>query len=1160
MEDEDITQEDAWVVISEYFKENGLVSQQLSSFNHFILHTVQEIVEDSAEITIIPERQFRPGERTQRELKYQINFKQATLGARPTIQEQDGSTNLIFPHEARLRNLTYASNLLVDVEKQNIFTNPETGVEMVDDTEEQKGVFIGKIPIMVRSNYCALHRKNEFERLAYKECVFDQGGYFVINGSEKVLVAQEKMANNFVYVFHRKQPSKYSWVAEIRSQNEASNKVPSSFSINLQTVTKSKGSHEQVIRATIPYVKSDIPVVILFRAMGFVADRDIISHICYDTNDVRMMELLRPSLEEAFDIPSQDAALDFIGRRGNSVGAQYEQRISYAKDLLQKEMLPHVSVSTEYETKKAFFVGYMVNRLCNAALGRINEDDRDHYGKKRLDLAGSLLAGLFRQLFRKFTKTAQDTLKKQISNVHDMNLMTALKDQIITNGLKYALATGNWGVDKTGAVAKTGVSQVLSRLTFSSTLSHLRRLNTPLQKQGKLTKPRQLHNTHWGMICPAETPEGQACGLVKNLTLMAHISVSAGSAQLQKTLEELNTENLVELSAKDIHDRTKVFVNGSWIGIHGDAEYLVNTLIGCRRGGLIPRQVSIVRDIPNKEIKLYSDSGRVQRPLFIVDKNELKIKRVHIERMKLPRENPDHLTFDACTEKGLIEFLDTEEEEISMIGMTVKDIHKGSGNYNFTHCEIHPSMILGVCASIIPFPDHNQSPRNTYQSAMGKQAMGVYASNYQLRMDTLAHVLYYPQKPLVMTRAMEFMYFKELPSGLNAIIAIACYTGYNQEDSVIMNLSAIERGLFRSVFYRTYVNEAKLTGGADEHFHKPTRETTVGMRHGSYDKLDLDGLIIPGHRVSGGDIIVGKTAAHSVPDEYVRQTRKDVSMPLRHSEAGIIDSVMLTTDDQGHKFTKIRMRSIRIPQIGDKFASRHGQKGTIGQTYRQEDLPFTIQGIVPDIIVNPHAIPSRMTIGHLIECLASKVACLRGEEGDGTPFQDITVEMVSSDLHKLGYQLRGNEVMYNGHTGNKLETQIFLGPTYYQRLKHLVDDKIHSRARGQVQTLTRQPTEGRSRDGGLRFGEMERDCMISHGAARFLKERLFDTSDAYRVHVCENCGLFAIANLEQNHFQCKQCSQRKTRICQVFMPYACKLLFQELMAMHIAPRLHTSIN
>jgi len=443
---------------------------------------------------------------------------------------------------------------------------------------------------------------------------------------------------------------------------------------------------------------------------------------------------------------------------------------------------------------------------------------------------------------------------------------------------------------------------------------------------------------------------------------------------------------------------------------------------------------------------------------------------------------------------------------------------------------------------------------------MGKQAMGIYATNYQLRMDTLANLLYYPQKPLVTTRSMEYVHFRELPAGQNAIVAIACYSGYNQEDSVIMNQSAIDRGLFRSIFYRTYTDEEHRVGTLlTETFTKPSRDTTLRMRHGTYEKLEEDGLVAPGTRVTGEDVIIGKVVP--LPDESDElgqrtqsHTHRDASTPLRSTESGIVDQVMVTTNAEGFKFTKIRVRSKREPQMGDKFASRHGQKGTIGITYRQEDMPFTAEGITPDIIINPHAIPSRMTIGHLIECLLGKVSALTGEEGDATPFTDVTVEAISNLLHQCGYQQRGYEVMYNGHTGRKLAAQIFVGPTYYQRLKHMVDDKIHARARGPVQILTRQPVEGRSRDGGLRFGEMERDCMISHGASQFLKERLFDVSDAYRVFVCDLCGLMAVANLKKGTFECKAC-RNKTQISQVNIPYAFKLLCQELQAMNIAPRL-----
>ncbi|KAF4573157.1 DNA-dependent RNA polymerase II [Pleurotus pulmonarius] len=1189
---EEITQEDCWTVISSFFAERGLVRQQLDSFDEFVQNTMQELVDENADLILDQADQYS-GHDSDMTRRYEIKFGQIYL-SRPTVTEADGSVVPVFPQEARLRNLTYSAPLYIEMRKKVMIGREDPDVpgeitwaqEHGERAEDATKVWIGKVPIMLRSTFCILRDLQDQDLYDLNECPYDSGGYFIINGSEKVLIAQERMATNHVYVFAKAQPSPINFLAEIRSAVEKGGKTISQFQVKMFHRSQEKTSGN-VMKATIPYIKVDIPIWVVFRGLGVISDRDILEHICYDMQDVQMLEMLKPCIEDGFVIQDREVALDFIGNRGTTTGLSRDRRIRYAQEILQKEMLPHVSMAEGSESKKAYFFGYMIHRLLLAAMERRELDDRDHFGKKRLDLAGPLLSNLFRMLFRKLTKDVYRYLQKCVETHKEFNLTLAVKHQTITNGLKYSLATGNWGDQKKSMSSKAGVSQVLNRYTYASTLSHLRRCNTPLGREGKIAKPRQLHNTHWGMVCPAETPEGQACGLVKNLALMSCISVGSISAPVIEFLEEWGLESLEENAHSSI-PCTKVFVNGVWMGVHRDPANLVKTLKKLRRKDDISPEVSVVRDIREKELRVYTDAGRVCRPLFIVENHQLLLQKKHVRWLNQTVDDAgEPFKWDGLIRSGVIEMLDAEEEETVMISMTPEDLensrlqHAGvdtrvnDGEYDpaarlkasthahtWTHCEIHPSMILGICASIIPFPDHNQSPRNTYQSAMGKQAMGIFLTNFLIRMDTMANILYYPQKPLATTRSMEYLKFRELPAGQNAIVAILCYSGYNQEDSVIMNQSSVDRGLFRSMYYRSYMDLEKKSGIQQlEEFEKPSRDNTLRMKHGTYDKLENDGLIAPGTGVVGEDIIIGKTAPIPPDSEELGQrtrthTRRDVSTPLKSTENGIVDQVLITTNHEGQKFVKIRVRSTRIPQIGDKFASRHGQKGTIGITYRQEDMPFTCEGIVPDIIINPHAIPSRMTIGHLVECLLSKVATLIGNEGDATPFTDLTVESVSAFLRQKGYQSRGLEVMYHGHTGRKLQAQVYLGPTYYQRLKHMVDDKIHSRARGPVQILTRQPVEGRSRDGGLRFGEMERDCMISHGIAGFLKERLFEASDAYRLHVCDICGLTAIANLKKQTFECRAC-KNKTACSQLYIPYAAKLLFQELQSMNIAARLYT---
>ncbi|EME82668.1 uncharacterized protein MYCFIDRAFT_136855 [Pseudocercospora fijiensis CIRAD86] len=1228
-----ITAEDCWSVIHSFFDSKGLVSQQLDSFDEFASTTMQEIVDETPAIVIDQNVAADDDDGLNMPIvkrRYIIELGVLTI-SQAAMTEGDGSTRAMYPHEARLRNLTYSSPMFLNLTKRmqlarersaggqmgenGVWIDPPNWDGVTVDTiweedpdnppETKDQVFIGKLPIMLKSKICALRNRSEQELYAQQECPFDQGGYFIINGSEKVLIAQERSAANIVQVF-KKKGTPTPVVAELRSAIEKGTRLISSMQVKLVNQAAHSNATGKTIKVSVPYIKVDIPIGIVFRALGIVSDEDILNHIV-DRKDTQMLEMLKPCLEEAFVIQDRDGALDFIGKRGNQQGVK-ERRIRYAREIMQKEFLPHISQEEGSETRKAFFLGYMVNRLLQCALGRTSEDDRDHFGKKRLDLAGPLMAQVFRLKFQQLVKEMKQYLHRCVETGREFNITLAVKTNIITSGLRYCLATGNWGDQKKASQSKAGVSQVLNRYTYASTLSHLRRTNTPIGRDGKIAKPRQLHNTHWGLVCPAETPEGQACGLVKNLSLMCYVTVGTPGFPLIDFMRQRGMDLLEEYDPVINPGATKVFLNGTWVGVHRNAGHLADTLRSLRRKGLLSFEVTIIRDVREREIRVFTDAGRVCRPLFVVDnrteapnnKGSLVLDQTHLAKLAEDQDMLQNLEgvseeerekhifgWKGLVDGGVVEYLDAEEEETAMISMTPEDLEEHKAMRagmpeearddphrrikqppnpfvrTWTHCEIHPAMILGICASIIPFPDHNQSPRNTYQSAMGKQAMGVTLTNYNVRMDTMANVLYYPQKPLATTRSMEFLRFRDLPAGQNAIVAISCYSGYNQEDSVIMNQSSIDRGLFRSLFFRAYMDQEKRVGmSVVEQFEKPVRADTMRMKQGTYDKLDEDGIISPGSRVSGDDVIIGKTAPMPPDAEELGQrtklhVKRDVSTPLRSTENGIVDQVLLTTNTEGLRFVKVRTRVTKVPQIGDKFASRHGQKGTIGITYRQEDMPFTADGLTPDIIINPHAIPSRMTIAHLIECLLSKVGALQGQEGDATPFTDVTVTSISQILADHGFQQRGFEVMYNGHTGKKLNAQVFLGPTYYQRLRHMVDDKIHARARGPLQILTRQPVEGRARDGGLRFGEMERDCMIAHGASAFLKERLLDVSDAFRVHICEICGLMTpIASIKKQQFECRPC-RNKTKIAQVIIPYAAKLLFQELAAMNVATRMFT---
>jgi DNA-directed RNA polymerase II subunit RPB2 len=839
-----------------------------------------------------------------------------------------------------------------------------------------------------------------------------------------------------------------------------------------------------------------------------------------------------------------------------------KKKREFALDVLTNDLFPNCVTDTE----KVYLLGYMTNRIIKCALGHIPSDDRDCYNNKRIELTGTLMNNLFRNYFNKVVKDIQKRVIREINNgswkstedytsiITLTNIYKIVKSSTIENGLKRALSTGDFGIKHLNS-NKVGVAQVLNRLTYASTLSHLRRINMPIDKSGKLIEPRKLHGSSWGFLCPAETPEGQSIGVVKNLSYMTIVSGYSDSAPIYEYLKEKITLLNKDITSSILFNKVKVFVNGRWIGVTDTPIELFNDLKMKKSKGIINIYTSIVLNYKTKEIFITNEYGRLLRPLFKVRDNKLLITKEMIHKIETGELVWDDLLVSIKIEESVIEYVDPFEQSACMIAIKPINIQKG---FHYTHCEIHPSTIFGVIASCIPFPEHNQSPRNTYQSAMGKQAMGVYVSNINSRMDKTAYVLNYTMRPLVETRIMNMLKLNRLPSGNQVIVAIMTHSGYNQEDSILFNKGSIDRGLFHATIYHTEKDEDKKTNGEEELHIKPNKLNTKNMKFGNYEKINKNGVIDENELIEDKDIIIAKVVAikENKNDNTKLIKYEDQSRSYRTDEECYVDKNYIDRNGEGYNFCKVRIRTLRKPNIGDKFSSRHGQKGTIGNIINEEDMPFTKNGLRPDLIINPHAIPSRMTIAQIKETVLGKLLLELGLFGDGTSFGELNLETIFKELKKYNYESKGNELLYDGKTGEQIETSIFIGPVYYQRLKHMVNDKQHSRCIGPMVNLTRQPAEGRSRDGGLRFGEMERDCMISHGASRFTKERMYDVSDKYSVHVCKKCGLIAIYNDKKHIHLCKIC-ENKTEFSYVEIPFSCKLLFQELIAMNIVPRIMT---
>ena len=1150
-----IDDDQVWVFIKSFFDSNSLVSHHLNSFNDVIHDSIPNLVKESSVTFGNPETEL-----------YHITFGNIYFHS-PVIKGTDEKERILYPMEAVYREASYSSNIYIDIIETKITT-------LADGTKTRNikrydNIFFGSIPVMVRSELCNLTNLSSQERNIARECKYDTGGYFIIKGARKILVPQERSAFNHIYVFrNRKKVPHYDIYSEIRSISPSGTKST--------TATIGLFINKNQLLVNIPYVSEDkpIPLGIIFKAYG-IFENDIGKYV-FPPSETRkkFFELIIPSLEQSIEYKTQDEALLYIGKRIKRYVSEDEEKrqeqsdeyyINYAKHLLTVEFLPHLGKNI---TNKLFFLGFMIYKLFLTYLGFYPPEDRDHYMNKRIITSGVLYSSQFYAAFKKVLKIIQ--YKGNMSfKKNNINTSSFINNSTITISMSSAISSNNW----LSKVSKSqGISQAFERYNRISTLSNLRKINTPMSESGKVIAPRNLHGSHWGIMCISETPESKKVGLLKNLALMGIITIGSNAVSLTETI--INTKYIYDFEEilKDLTklDFVKVFVNGNWLGTTDKYQTIIDFIITQRRSANISLETSVYYNPELKALYISCDGGRMCRPLFIVKDNHLVATVNDVNDI-----SKGNMLWPSLFVSGIVELVDKAEEENSLIALfpSVLSIDVNQEK-KYTHCEMHPSMMYGVSSSIAPFPDHDQAPRITLQCAMGKQAVGIPFSNYIYEMTGTFNVLNYVQRPLTMTRSSTFFHYEELAAGINAIVAICPLRGLNQEDSLIFDKQSIDNGFMSMVRYYTYYATAKIASGFHEEFGIPTKEQCHNLKH-DVSKLDSTKFVaLPGTQIQNGDIIIGRITKYTKGRE---ETCFDSSIVYTENMNATIQVVQFGTNVEGYNYVRVKVAQPRNPVIGNKFSSRHGQKGTVGGIINHEDMPYNpITGIVPNILMNPLAIPSRMTIAQLIECLLGKTIAHTSmlnnidikeyfekrnglfssffgfPTGDATPFRNFDSEMkeITEELKKYGLNVDGDEQLVDGFSGEPLDALVFVGPVYYEMLKHFSIDKIHARARGPRTALTRQPKEGRAVGGGFRIGGMEKDCIAGQGCTAFLKDRMMEQSDEFSMWFCGVCGLPAYTT--ETVKECKVCGSKDLNFVKI--PYGAKLLFQELMGMNIVPR------
>uniref|UniRef100_A0A7S1MIU7 DNA-directed RNA polymerase subunit beta n=1 Tax=Neobodo designis TaxID=312471 RepID=A0A7S1MIU7_NEODS len=1049
-----------------------------------------------------------------------------------------GASRLITPHECRLSDTTYMGEIKVSIE----YLRREGTTKTVACED---GITIGKLPIMLRSKKCNLHGRSREEQVAMRECPLDPGGYFIVKGVERVCLVQEQQSKNRIII---ESDDHGNIVAAVQSKTH--------YSISKCSITFKKNRIVMQHRS----FTDPIPIVIVLKALGITNDQSIVELIGTGETTER---ILAGCFEHAVEnrVYSQNDALSYIGARRKETSydggpgpaddtAKRQLRRSKADEaaeFLGNVLLCHIregQVRDDWNFKhKGLYVCCMVRRMIEAVNDRSLLDERDFYGNKRFETTGTLMALLFEDVLKIFNKSVRNAAdlhlaKRAASRDLNLPLIMSSKSEIIEQRMVYTLSSGNWELKRFN-MSRAGVTQVLSRQSYNATLGMMTRLASSFEKTRKISGPRSLQPSQWGMVCPCDTPEGESCGLVKNFALLSQVTLDLDDTFVRGALWNLGVGELDTISASEFTRCDKVFLNGTIVGVHSQPATLCRSIRHLRRSARLHPHVSVFYAPHQQAVHVSCDGGRVVRLYIVVSKSMPRVREKHMEGLRR-----GVVTISDLLAEGRVEFLDVTEANDCLIAVYPADITPHT-----THMEVDPLSLLGVVAGVIPFPHHNQSARNTFQCAMGKQALGGIGYNQQLRADTVLIAGAYPQRPLCRTTAMNLTDYERMGAGINAMVCVMSYSGYDIEDAQVYNRAALDRGYGRCVVLRKHdallrYQEVVAETVQDVVVPPPTDKSKRNQR---FHALDADGIASKGSRVSEGDVLVNKLVPARAVAGKIEWTPQPVV--FKGKVPAIVDHVIVSPHGTERDVSiKVVTREVRIPEYGDKFSSRHGQKGVVGLITDGVNLPFNQMGMTPDMIMNPHGFPSRMTVGKLMELMASKAGVLSGRFGDGTAFAGDCAEELGQTLVKCGYGYHGKDVFYSGTTGDLMPAYVFFGPIYYQRLKHMVADKMHQRSTGRRSMLTRQPTEGRAREGGLRIGEMERDCMVGYGAAMLLNERLLISSDAFPVDVCHRCGHIGYGG------RCAYCRTTGTT-SSVTMPYAFKLLLQEMQGMGIATRL-----